>query len=235
MDANKIKEKANDYYITIELIENKNYEKSKKYLTDLLNCHGLAIGILHELITKNLMVPGETDTKINDMLIQISVFYQGICECDKVIRNGQYNIAAAIVRQEYEIICNLTEIEKGLHKRGKTPNAKNGLPGFGKYYGELSLLTHLIEDDWHYLYKKLHNQPEDNIKPISLIPIFDKEMCINLYGMHIYFILCIIFRLQDLFKKMYEKEFMSDEITKAREMILRVLLDRKIIRYDDNQ
>ena len=137
MDTNSILKNMQDYYINIELSEEKNYEKSKEILGDLSNAHLLAVSIMHRIITSRILEPGNTSKDISEKLIQISIFYQGVCECEKVIKNGQYNIAAALVRQEYEIICNLNEIDDKTRKPGKAPNAKSGIKNFGKQYSIL--------------------------------------------------------------------------------------------------
>lgn len=146
MDAKEIMLNVTEYYKIMDKAEKTNYENSKRVLEDLLYTHASALSIFHKLITSKLGKEGITDQKISDKLMQIAVFYQGISTCERTIRNAQYNLAAALVRQEYEIICNVKEIESGTQRSGKAPNAKSGLNNFGKHIRSSMIKFKIIGD-----------------------------------------------------------------------------------------
>lgn len=230
MDENNLLKHIQDYYVSIESAEKINYKKSKEVLGDLLDAHCLAVATMQKIITSHILEPGNTSEKISEELLQISIFYQGVSECEKVIRNGQYNMAAALVRQEYEIICNLNEIKGKNRKPGKAPNAKSGLENFGKQYSNLSKLTHVVsENEWDYIYKKAEKYYPDTIKPVTLTPVVDSDVCIDLYGKHVLFICTIILKISELFSEMYGVEQLEEDDKNNLSIITKMLIDYKII------
>lgn len=224
----EIKKRCITYYNQQEQQSNMNIEKSKQILKDLLYAHVTAVGILEDIIKKYLGVPGKTNKTINEKLWLISAFYQGIEVCEELLKQGRYTLAAPILRQEYEIITKIYELDNGHYNREKVASAKY-FTGFPKVYGMLSELTHLLKDVDEIIFRE-ENRGE--VAGVKLLPTVHEDLCIELYGLHIFFIMTIIVEIEDLYSEMYG--YVSDEKNeKYTELVLKTLLEKGIIKHED--
>ena len=212
MNKQEILDNVQEYYDWFEKVHQNNYRKSILVLKELVDAHSIALAVFHKIILSKSLQPGYTSKKINDILLQIAIFYQGIVTCEQTIRNAQYNLAAALVRQEYEIIGNINEIKQGTQKPGKGPNVKSGLSNFGRQYSILSELTHAVGDEWHYVYEKYGDLYSEDLKPVTLMPVQDEKQCLNLYKKHVLFVLVIIEKLLDLYQEMYGENLLTEDL-----------------------
>lgn len=157
----------------------------------------------------------------------ISAFYQNIDLCEEIIKLGYYFAAAPLVRQEYEIICQIHEIDKDIRKNKKVANAKE-IEGFGIVYGDLSILTHLSSCDVIADILSANFQLKDGQTPISLVPIVDNQICKMMYGLHIFLIYTIVIYLFDLFDEMYGLDI-NEKDKEALSLIVNILLKEGVL------
>lgn len=215
---------SSHYYFTLHNNLSNNYKKSKEILSDLNIAHSIAIGNMHKLIMSKIDNEGKTNESISAKLALIIAFYQGVEVCEESIKNGLYNISAVLLRQELEIIIQISEIDKGIRKDKKVPNISNWDRNFGRIYGWLSELGHLSKKG----VLDYHNCEKENSEYLgtSVCPIINEDLCFSLYSMHVYFIVVITECLIFLYKEMYGEN--KDETQKnidAIGFVYKVLLD----------
>ena len=205
-----------------------NIEKSKDILKDLLYAHAIATGIFDDTIKKYENIPGKTDEYISEKLWLIAAFYQGIGICEELIKQARYTLAGPILRQEYEIVVKIGELNNGVYNKKKTANPKS-FAGFQSVYGDLSELSHLLKNVDEIIFRA---EEQDDKVGVKLIPAVDKDLCENLYGLHIYLIIEIVLELNKMYAEMYGYET-DEEHDKYIASVIRTLLDRSIIKSEE--
>lgn len=158
-------------------------EKSKMaYDHALLDSRLSLIGVFASLLGFRTEVPGITNERISEVLNLIVVFVQGATVTEALISEGQYIKAAAVLKQDLELLARIREVQKGVAKYGKTPDVKH-TEHMRRFYGELNNVAHIAKID---LLQQLISKYEDgSVKGVSPIPAFNKAVAINLYQLHI--------------------------------------------------
>lgn len=229
-ELKKMYEESLSYYIQQKKCAEKNYEISKTYLNgDFIYTHKIAVGLFQHIINFFNLQPGKTNSDISKILFLIAAFYQNIDMCEDAILNGYYTIAAGIVRQESEVLACINEIKNGKQTDGKVPHVNSGvIPEFGSAYGDLSALAHLSKiDEISSLFSDQKKRTDTN-KPISLTPVFNENLCKQLFGLHIFFIEQIIEKLIELFNQMYDYK-PSKDIEEIENFIIQKMFENGIL------
>lgn len=226
---NELYEQSKKYYIAQSLSHTENIEKSKEYVGDLFYLHKIALGLLEHILSIFRNQPGVTSESISGRLALIAAFYMGIGKCEDCIMEGYYPLAAGIIRQEYEILCGVSEYKNGNRVQGKVPHVKaSDIDNFGPIYGDLSVLTHLTMDNILADLVKDREQSTEVKKPISLTPITDSNMCKQMFGLHILLISKIAKEVLVLYREMFNCE-PTDTILNSQAFILEILYKNSII------
>lgn len=223
-----IQERCIEYYFQQDKQSEVNFEKSKNILGDLLYAHATATGILENIIKKYHDITGKSDECISEKLWLIAAFYQNIGVCEELIKQARYTLAAPILRQEYEIVVKLRELDRKKYNKKKTANPQS-FSGFQSVYGELSELSHLLKNVDEIIFK---DEEQGDKVGVKLMPTVDKELCETLYGLHIFLIIEIVFELNKIYAEMYGYET-DEELDKYISAVIKTLLDRNIIKFED--
>jgi hypothetical protein len=148
----------------------------------LIECRQLAVGLLSELtgILSELERENELDRKESYYFCCLVAFIHGAQWTERLISNGQYIKAAGALKQDYELITRLHEVDAGCALEGKTPNVKHAPAGSQSYYGELNKIAHPSNLDhmWHVL--------SDGSEYVSALPVFHKEISGGFYRIHVW-------------------------------------------------
>ncbi|SDP10331.1 hypothetical protein SAMN05428975_0314 [Mucilaginibacter sp. OK268] len=107
-----------------------------------------------------------------------AVYRQSADVSTALIMEGSYIKAAATLKQDYEIIVSLNEINNGRYKHGKTPHAQNGPPSFKEMNGYLNEIAHISKED--VLFDLLQHTEKGLFKGISSVKRLNKKAAIKL-------------------------------------------------------
>lgn len=180
-------------------------EKSKNhYGADLLDARLLLVSALAHVIKAKNGQPGKTSPTISDRLALVAVFAQGLPAIEALISEGQYAKAAAAMKQDYEIVARIREIEKGRAKRGVQPNVSVMDQEVRRYYGELNSIAHPARED--LLSGLLARMESGEIRGVSAIPHFQPETALGLYELHLYTLVEVTREAIQLFLEMYPND-----------------------------
>lgn len=180
-------------------------EQSKqKYLTEWLDARLTLLSITKHLLGAKHLKPGRTSEQSSKILTLLMAFFQGVPASETLISEGQYIKAAAVLKQDYEILVRIAEVHAGVDRPGITPQAKYFPEEARRYYGDLNKVAHPSNQE--YLESLLARLNEDGISAISCSPIYSFESSMALYELHIWLILMAVREYIRLFGEMYGTE-----------------------------
>ena len=173
-------------------------EKSKECYGALLEGHMQVVGAISSALKRR---DGERSEIIGDsqqQIVLIAAFVQGINIVECSISEGYYIQAAALIRQELEMIAALEEIKKGIRVQNKTPNVKHVPWSLSSLYGDLSKATHaadhgILQD---ILYPDSSSLMEDTAG-VVMVPIYQETVAWRLYGLHVALLIQLTQHLND--------------------------------------
>jgi len=188
MKENEIQKYAEKGYNLESLIIKKQELIRKitgKYLdSNLINSRIVISSILYDVVKIKEGIPGNSTPKSEQILHLISTYIQGFGITENLIFAGQYTKAAALIKQEYEILARINEIKKEKAKIGETPNVKFAPKGSQKIYGELNKISH--PSNPNKIADLLNHYKNGIINAVSFSPKFDKYYSTELYKSHLY-------------------------------------------------
>jgi hypothetical protein len=174
-------------------------------------------------IYQNRTVAG--DEKTNRRFVLTAAFVQGIPLCQQAVLSAMYLQAGNLLRQEFECLGLLREIEKGTRKDGKQVNAKHAPWNGSRHYGELSALAHLSD---HKILESIIQYNTSWGDFSSMIPQYKREDIKRLYGFHISMVLDLVFELRDLYSEMFGFQFDEDE-ENVLNNVIGILMENEIL------
>lgn len=170
----------------------------------LSHAHTLLMGLIGSMLEMNENKPVPVDQNSKRKFILTAAFIQGISICEEAILSSLYLQAGNLIRQEFECLGLLREIEKGMRRNGKQVNAKNVPLGLCIRYGELSTLAHLSD---HNLLESIIQYNTSWGDFSSTNPQYKSYNTKQFYGFHISMVLAFVYELRDLYSEMYGFEF----------------------------
>jgi hypothetical protein len=186
-----------------------NREISKQNYGLLLDAHLSATACIGSFLYKNNLKPGKTNESISGRLSLIASFVQGIDLCETSISEGLYAQAANILKQELETIAALEEFISGSRKDGKTPNVKFVKWDMAKIYGDLNKVAHVSDRESFDPLFQIGSFGDAN--PVSMLPVYKKEISRELYAYHVSFIIQVAYHLIIIHNELYQEEATETE------------------------
>lgn len=186
-----------------------NWEISKSNYGALLDAHLSATTCIGSLLLKMNLRPGESNESISGRLSLIASFIQGIDLCETTISEGLYAQAANLLKQELETIAAIEEFIIGNRKDGKTPNVRFVNWDMGRIYGELNKVAHVSERK--VLDPLYQMECSCSSNPVSILPVYKKEISRKLYALHVSFIIQVAKHLIDLYNELYNEKATATE------------------------
>jgi hypothetical protein len=119
----------------------------------------------------------------------IAAYVQGISVVETLISEGQYVKAAAVLKQDLEILARLGEHREGVARPGQTPNVKYAPTGAGRWYGELNKVAHPSNPE--LISELLQRRPVGEQAGVSFVPVFDQNVAVGLYEVHVWTLLML--------------------------------------------
>lgn len=108
----------------------------------------------------------------------LACYIQSMEVATSLIMEGNYIKAAAALKQDFEIMVAINEINNGRHQHGKTPHAQNGPPSFREMNGYLNDIAHISKED--VLFDLLKHIEKGKFKGISSTKKFNKKPAIRM-------------------------------------------------------
>lgn len=185
-------------------------EKWKRDADILIDVHQVAFSALASVLKRNLGRKVENVSKEQEGQISlISHFVQGVDLCESSISEGLYSQAAALLKQEVEIVSGIEEYRTKKRIEKKTPSIGRGVTaGFGPIYGQLNEIAHLGR---HEIAKNIVSGSVGDLTGASIVPIYQKELAFALYGQHIHYIILVAKQLEVLFQSIYGEGLNEEE------------------------
>jgi len=180
-------------------------EHSKQaYEQQWLDARLMLLSVLRHIQAFRSGVPGLTDQTRSDRLALITVFAQGATLTEKAISEGQYVKAAALLKQDYEILTRIREIKAGAAKPAKTPNVRHAPAGSQHFYGQLNDVAHPSNAELlNGLLAQLH---AGHVHGLSSVPRFERATARSLYELHVWMLLEISRESIILAEEMYPND-----------------------------
>ncbi|AIE59958.1 hypothetical protein BMMGA3_07750 [Bacillus methanolicus MGA3] len=175
----------------------------------MLDAHLSATTCIGSLLLKMNLRPGESNESISGRLSLIASFIQGIDLCETTISEGLYAQAANLLKQELETIAAIEEFIIGNRKDGKTPNVRFVNWDMGRIYGELNKVAHVSERK--VLDPLYQMECSCSSNPVSILPVYKKEISRKLYALHVSFIIQVAKHLIDLYNELYNEKATATE------------------------
>lgn len=186
----------------IELEGKQIREQSKvSYGSELLDARLLAISCLAFLFDIRAGQPGASNESRSHRLVLAAAFLQGAPATETLISEGQYAKAAATLKQDYEILARLAEIRIGKAKQGQTPNARHAPDGSQFIYGDLNKVAHPSNEP--ILDELLNKLVAGEIRGVSPVPVFLKDIARQLYEVHVFTLLHVVREVAELMTELY--------------------------------
>jgi hypothetical protein len=115
-------------------------------------------------------------------ILLIATYFQGCGFTERLIAEGQYAKAAAALKQDFEILTRIKEIDAGEAHSGKTPQMRHAPKGSPRLYGELNKVAHPSNET--LLHKHLEQVVKGGIKGVSPLPIFRESTVCSEFKLH---------------------------------------------------
>lgn len=185
-------------------------ERWKRDADILIDVHQVAFSALASVLKRHLgRKIDKVDKAQEGQISLISHFVQGVELCESSISEGLYSQAAALLKQEVEIVSGIEEYRSLKRVEKKTPLIGKGITaGFGPVYGQLNDIAHLGR---HEIAKNIVSGSIGDLNGASIVPIYDKDLSFALYGQHIHYIILVTQQLDLLFHSIYGEGLNAEE------------------------
>jgi len=203
-----------------------NSQQSIDELKFLNYAHTLLMGLIGSMLEVNQNRPVTGNEKLKRRFLLTAAFIQGITLCEESILNSLYLQAGNLIRQEYECLGLLREIEKGKRQDGKQVNAKHAPWNGSRYYGELSTLAHISD---HNILESIIQYNTSWGDFSSTVPQYNLKTTKRLYGFHVAMILDLVIEMRGLYQEMYNFQFSNAEADVLNNVI-GILMENEVLR-----
>ena len=186
-------------------------EQSKvEYGTALLDARLTLTAVVADSMGLHAGEPAATDADRSAALALVASFVQGISVVEVLISEGQYIKAAAVLKQDLEILARLGEHREGVARPGQTPKVKYAPTGAGRWYGELNKVAHPSNPE--LINELLQRRPVGEQAGVSFVPAFNAEVAVGLYEVHVWTMLMLARDSLRLIEEMYGRSPESTEL-----------------------
>jgi hypothetical protein len=188
-------------------------ERSKRgYKQEWRDARLLLTATLAKLLAAKSGVPGSTNQGRSDRILLVASFVQGIGVTETLISEGQYIKAAAVLKQDYEILTRIRETKAGAAKPGQTPQVRHAPEGSQHFYGDLNKIAH--PSNPALIAELLQVQQTNQAIGSSFVPRYVEQTASSLYELHVWLLLESTREAILLMAELYgaEEAFMADAL-----------------------
>jgi len=150
----------------------------------------------------------DTRLKVEQTAQLSSLFLHGIDPCEVAISEGLYGQAAALMRQQMEIVGAIDEVWLEKRNPRSTPKVSSLPEDIRQHYGGLSELAHAAVPD--YL-SSMHTDIKDDLVGAAIVPTYNKEISLFLYRIELGLLFHFAHRQEEVIKVAYGGEAYSAE------------------------
>lgn len=175
-----------------------------EYGQSLLDARLQLLSIIFTLLEYKSGIPGVTNASISERLQLCSAFAQGVSATEDVISEGQYVKAAAVLKQDYELMTRIRAARGGNAQYGTLPNIRHAPEGSQRLYGALNDIAHIAKND--ILASVMDRLAIGKVDGICVFAAFNKELAQDLYQVHVWLCLEVAREMLTLAVEMYGKE-----------------------------
>ncbi len=133
-----------------------------------------------------------------------------------LISEGQYIKAATCLKQDYEIITRINEVNNGTARPKVTPNVRNAPRGSQRYYGELNDISH--PSNINILLGLVSSIENGEVRGVSPHPKYREDISRGLYQFHVWTLFELLRETFRLKMELYDD--IADEIEMAQKMFV---------------
>lgn len=184
-------------------------ERSKESYGSVLEAHGLMTGTLFTALMRHNAEPGKTSEETSQRLLLLASFIQGIDLCETSISEGFYLQAAALLKQELEMISAIEEVKAGRRQDGRTPNVTYAPWSLGQLYGALNDAAHVGRGE--VLQSVLGLVPQGEARAVAMTPNFSADIARRLFSLHVALLTWACWELDCLHKELYGEGLTAEE------------------------
>jgi hypothetical protein len=141
-----------------------------------------AVGLLARTILCKAGKKGSPTPEMGNKILLITTYFQGCGFTERLIAEGQYAKAAASLKQDFEILARIKEIDAGEARIGKTPQMRHAPKGSPRLYGELNKVAHPSNEALLHLH--LEKVVTGEIRGVSPLPIFRESAVLSEFKLH---------------------------------------------------
>lgn len=191
-----------------------NRGRFKKDVGDFLFAHEALVSAIALCLKRfgGKKWPEAIDEDVADKTAQVAQlsmhFMHGVDLCEIAIAEGVYGQAAAMMRQQMEIIGAIDEVWAGKRVPKLTPKIGTLSEQIRSQYGGLSELTHAAVPDY------LHNMMTDvhgDLVGAAITPLYQKDLALFLYRIEIGILLEFVVRQEEALTAAYGEAFDEKE------------------------
>jgi hypothetical protein len=178
-------------------------KSEKAYGGLLIEARLIMVVALAYLVNYKEGIPGKTNEQLGEILRLIAIFWQSQFDTERLISEGQYVKASAVIKQDLEIRTRIIEIKKGVAKVGTKPNVKH-VPMLGQHYGDLNNIAHISKP---FILDPLTIIDKSNFSGVGLEPIFHEGFAKHFYELYLFIFYEITVEAIELFQELYPDDF----------------------------
>jgi hypothetical protein len=141
-----------------------------------------AVGLLARTMLCKAGQVGSRMPETGQKMLLITTYFQGCSFTERLIAEGQYAKAAAALKQDFEIVTRIREIDAGTAQTGKTPHMRHAPEGSARIYGELNKIAHPSHEALMHLH--LEKITNEGVRGVSPFPIFRESTVRNEFKLH---------------------------------------------------
>ena len=177
------------------------------YKQELMDARIILMSVFAKLLIEKGVAPDLTTETSAHRLLMLIAFVQGIPVTESLISEGQYIKATAVLKQDYEFLTRMREINAGAAKTGKTPNVKHAPEGSQKFYSDLNKVAHPSNPT--LIAQLLRVEQAGDAIGLSHIPHYFGPTSNSLYELHVWLLLEITREAILLFLELYKDTDLS--------------------------
>lgn len=141
-----------------------------------------AVGLLARTMLCKSGQKGSATKELGHKISLITTYFQGCGFTERLISEGQYAKAAAALKQDFEIVTRIQEIDAGVAQAGRTPHVRNAPQGSGRIYGDLNKVAHPSNE--RLLHRHLAQISTNGVSGVSPIPVFRESTVQAQFKLH---------------------------------------------------
>ncbi|MDR3724084.1 MAG: hypothetical protein P4K83_06310 [Terracidiphilus sp.] len=141
-----------------------------------------AVGLLARTILCKAGEKGSATPEMGNKILLIITYFQGCGFTERLIAEGQYAKAAAALKQDFEILTRIKEIDAGEARSGRTPQMRHAPKGSPRLYGELNKVAHPSNEV--LLHRHLDQIVKSEIRGVSPLPVFRESTLRGEFKLH---------------------------------------------------